>query len=78
MANWSKGIPAFTEQEDGSFVSTPDSGTCCICKQQYTNYGHDPEPIKNGKYDRCCSRCNNAVVIPAKKHIKKLISEVKA
>ena len=33
---------------------------CCICKEQITGYGHNAEPVNDGK---CCDKCNNEVVI---------------
>ena len=45
---------------------------CCICKEEIDKQifpksntvwkkGHNAQPIKDG---RCCSNCNNTVVIP--------------
>jgi len=36
---------------------------CCLCGQQYTGFGHNPEPLE--KYPaRCCDGCNAGRVIP--------------
>lgn len=37
--------------------------TCSICKQKFTGFGHNPEPVKPYP-SRCCDSCNNGVVIP--------------
>ena len=34
---------------------------CCICGKEYTNYGNNAEPYKQG---RCCDDCNLKFVIP--------------
>lgn len=33
---------------------------CCICGGKYEGYGHNAQPIKNG---RCCDNCNYEKVI---------------
>lgn len=43
-----------------------ESGRCCICGHEYTNYGHNPWPVVNDEHLRCCERCNNTKVIPAR------------
>ena len=59
---------------------------CCICNRgidvQYTHdgevnwtKGHNPEPVKSGPDDRCCSFCNSAVVIPER--LRKHYEEVR-
>ena len=40
-----------------------DVKICSICFQAYTEYGNSAEPINNG---RCCNRCTDEVVIPAR------------
>jgi len=32
---------------------------CSICKYKLKDYGHNAEPINNG---RCCDDCNNLVI----------------
>lgn len=41
---------------------------CCICNTQIDDpYGHSPWPVKTeSREDRCCSKCNVNVVIPAR------------
>lgn len=37
---------------------------CCICKKEFTGYGNDPWPVwPTGK---CCDRCNQVYIIPAR------------
>ena len=37
---------------------------CCICGETATGFGNNPAPVK---YEgRCCDRCDNGVVIPAR------------
>lgn len=42
---------------------------CCLCKKEIDvqlngwKEGHNAEPLKPG---RCCSRCNDLLVIPAR------------
>ena len=31
---------------------------CSICKEQITGYGHNAEPINNGK---CCDKCREDI-----------------
>lgn len=37
------------------------NGSCSICDELYDSWGHNAEPISNG---RCCEQCNATVVIP--------------
>ena len=34
---------------------------CSICKDDIKDYGHNAQPINNG---RCCDLCNSTFVIP--------------
>lgn len=34
---------------------------CSICGERYTGFGHNAQPANDG---RCCSCCNDTVVIP--------------
>mgnify|MGYP003657388352 CR=1 FL=1 len=36
---------------------------CCICSLEYTGYGNNAAPVKEGK---CCDACNTANVIPSR------------
>lgn len=37
--------------------------TCSICFSEYRGMGHNAYPINDG---RCCSRCNNDIVVPTR------------
>lgn len=37
--------------------------TCVICDDQFSGYGNNAEPVKDGK---CCDKCNFAVVVKAR------------
>jgi hypothetical protein len=39
---------------------------CCICENNFSGYGHNPQPIDDTEGARCCDRCNSSVVIPAR------------
>lgn len=41
---------------------------CSICGKEYKGYGNNASPVKDGK---CCDKCNDEVVIPAR--IKNLV-----
>ncbi len=43
---------------------------CSICKEKIKGYGHNAQPINNGK---CCDKCNVKKVIPER--IKKLFDQ---
>ena len=45
--------------------------TCCLCKDEFEGYGHNPLPLYN-KEGRCCTSCNMSQVIPARLMLKKL------
>lgn len=40
-----------------------DQLTCCLCGQEFSGYGNNPEPIKTYP-ERCCNACNTSLVIP--------------
>ncbi len=40
--------------------------TCVICDGIINQYGHNAEPVDKG---RCCTICNETIVIPARKLI---------
>jgi hypothetical protein len=44
-------------------VNVKSSGECSICGGLYTDYGHNAQPVNDG---RCCVECNSSVVIPAR------------
>ena len=41
-----------------------DKYTCCICGEECTGYGNNPEPYKHE--GKCCDACNLHFVIPAR------------
>lgn len=43
--------------------SEPEAKKCVICGEPITGYGNNAEPVKHG---RCCDKCNQEVVIPAR------------
>ena len=38
-----------------------ETGACSICGRRYQNWGHNAQPVNDG---RCCDHCNVAVVVP--------------
>lgn len=42
-------------------------GKCSLCNGKYTNYGNNPQPLKE-YWQRCCDKCNFNKVIPARMH----------
>jgi len=38
---------------------------CSLCLEEFHGMGNNPEPLKPFK-ERCCDRCNNEKVIPAR------------
>lgn len=56
--------------------------SCSICGEeikptQYDNggFGFNPQPVTRGISDRCCMKCDNSVVIPAR--LKKISEGIK-
>ena len=43
-----------------------DVGTCAICNGRYVLWGNNPRPVVTEDGARCCHRCNDEVVIPAR------------
>ena len=41
---------------------------CVICGVEMNSIHetHNPQPVTNGSEDRCCSHCNQTVVIPTR------------
>lgn len=37
---------------------------CCICGKPFDGFGNNPAPVKNS--GRCCDKCNNQTVLPAR------------
>lgn len=51
--------------EGGNLVT----GTCCICGGTFANYGNNPWPVYGDPGEsnpRCCTYCNEFVVLPAR------------
>ena len=40
-----------------------EEGICSICFKKYTHWGNNAEPVSKG---RCCDKCNEEQVIPAR------------
>jgi len=45
--------------------SQPES-YCCLCGVKYNGYGNNPAPLEKEETDRCCDKCNDQKVIPAR------------
>jgi hypothetical protein len=47
---------------------------CCLCSTKMTNIyeTHNPFPLAQSVFDRCCSKCNTEKVTPARNHLEKL------
>jgi len=41
-------------------------GTCAICEVKYIRGGNNPNPVITDDDARCCRRCYNEIVIPAR------------
>jgi hypothetical protein len=54
----------------GKTITMPRLGKgekrCCICREIFTGFGHNPDPLGDFDKDRCCDRCNREAVIPAR------------
>lgn len=40
--------------------------TCCICGKTFTGWGNNPYPVVKTENARCCDKCNDEKVIPAR------------
>jgi hypothetical protein len=49
------------QEETKTDVRQPD--VCSICQITYYGWGHNAQPVNNG---RCCNVCNDTIVIPAR------------
>ena len=45
---------------------------CVICEQEFTEWGNNPEPIKQMEEGNCCNDWNNLVVIPFRLYLIQL------
>ena len=52
------GIGGVTFMEDYK-----ETGICCICGKEYTHWGNNALPVKDG---RCCDECNDTEVLQAR------------
>ena len=41
-------------------------GACVICGERYVMFGNNPYPVVTDREARCCHRCNDELVIPAR------------
>lgn len=39
---------------------------CCICGRSFMGMGHNPAPVNEEPNQRCCSECNETVVVPTR------------
>lgn len=39
---------------------------CCICGEKFTGWGNNPYPVVDGINAKCCDRCNETKVLPAR------------
>lgn len=39
---------------------------CSICGGSYTQFGHNPQPVREDVNDRCCDDCNANIVMPVR------------
>lgn len=44
----------------------PETGVCCLCGGEYTEYGNNPDPVCTIPNARCCHKCNWERVLPAR------------
>ena len=57
-------INAYGEKVESLKEAAEKTFTCCICGEESTGYGNNPEPFKHE--GRCCDACNLKFVIPAR------------
>lgn len=46
---------------------------CVICKEEYSGYGHNAEPLRVG---RCCNKCNFSVIMERIKQIPEIPEKI--
>ncbi len=51
--------------------------TCCICGQRTVCY-HNPDPLRDGDGENCCSACNRLVIAARRKIFEMQEGERKA
>ena len=52
--------------ENKTTNSYPETGICCLCGGVYDHYGNSPWPLVEDDTARCCDRCNQEKIIPAR------------
>lgn len=59
-------------------VFIDDENTCCFCGRPLESWadGNNPDPANTVPGKRCCSICNELIVIPARIYIHNRIHEV--
>lgn len=65
--------PEKPEKPDDKLISTAnmlneiaDKSKCCLCPGKYTEWGHNPAPLKHDEGAKCCDTCNLHKVLPAR------------
>ena len=61
--NLDEGLDDLLNDRAKGKYSEPEAKKCVICGEPITGYGNNAEPVKHG---RCCDKCNQEVVIPAR------------
>ena len=65
--------------ENKTTNSYPETGICSLCGGVYDHYGNNPMPLIDDFDARCCDRCNEEKVVPARcrimDHLKDLQEE---
>lgn len=61
--NLDEGLDDLSNDTAKGKYSEPEAKKCVICGEPITGYGNNAEPVKHG---RCCDKCNQEVVIPAR------------
>ena len=56
--------------DDDNWATVNAAGTCCLCGDDWTAFGHNPYPfsVTDTAYSddapRCCTACNDSLVLP--------------
>ena len=53
------------DSDESEEEGEPKEGDCCLCDGKYVFYGNNPAPLKSPD-EKCCNRCNETKVIPAR------------
>jgi hypothetical protein len=46
---------------------------CCLCGNDFTGWGHNPEPFGAGN-ERCCQDCNDFYVVPTRLVVGRVVT----